>query len=241
MKEPNLPDNIKKVVGKLVRNLQDTYGEDLISVILYGSGASGEYVQRNSNINIVIILKDASLGSISKTSKFINRREFSAISPIFLTEDYMRRSTDVFPIEFIDMKENNIVLYGKDILKDVNIDIKNLRFQCEQELKSKIINLKKIYLRVTNEAALKKLLFKSFTSGIHILRNLVRLKGREPAYAKKEALNEISREFGMDLTALQKISDARNNHVKLNFKETDDLFTRFVETLEAITDKIDRL
>lgn len=233
--------SIKRTIDRFVKNLRDLYGESLISVVLYGSAASGEYEGRNSNINIAVILKDASLVSLSKMSKFINRREFSAISPIFLTEDYMRRSTDVFPIEFIDMKENNVVLHGKDILKDLNIDIKNLRFQCEQELKSKIISLKKVYLRTTNEAALKRLLFKSVTSGIHILRNLIRLKARKPAYVKEDALNEISEEFGVDLVALGRILDAKSKNRKLSYREADSLFVRFVETLEAITDKVDRL
>ena len=57
------------------------------------------------------------------------------INPVFFTEDYIIRSTDVFPIEFLDMKENHVTLYGKDLFEAIAVDTKNLRFQCEQEIK----------------------------------------------------------------------------------------------------------
>ncbi len=239
MKEIRLPDRVKKTIDKFVEQLRGTYGEELVSVILYGSAASGDYSGRHSNINMAVILKETSLGSLSRASSFINKRRFLTISPIFLTEDYIRRSTDVFPIEFIDMKENNTVLYGKDILKDVNIGIKNLRFQLEQELKSKIINLKKLYLRTTDKILRRNILFKSFTSGLHILRNLIRLKGKEPAYAKEDVLKEIEREFGIDTADLKTILDAKNGNRKLSRKEIDSLLTSLVGTLEKISDKVD--
>lgn len=241
MKELGLPNNIKKIIGEFVGLLKGAYGDYLIAVILYGSAASGEYALRHSNINIAVILRDTSLSSLSKISAILNKRRFLIINPVFLAEDYIKRSTDVFPIEFIDMKENHVVLHGKDVLKDIDINIKNLRFQCEQELKSKIINIKRAYLRTTNRFVLKKLLFKSLISSLHILRNLVRLKGKQPSYVKEKILNEISREFGLDVTGLQKILDARSRNLNLSRKDLTSLFTCLVETLEAISNKIDLL
>lgn len=241
MREKNIPDKIKKTADKFVAQLRRAYGEELVSVILYGSAASGDYSGRHSNINMAVILKDTSLGSLSKASRFINRRGFSAISPILLTEDYISSSTDVFPIEFLDMKENHVVLYGKDILGSIDVDMKNLRFQCEQELKSKIINIERAYLKTTNKFALSKLLFKSFTSGLHILRFCLRLKGKEPSYDKEKVIDDISREFGLDRAPLQRMLDARNRNLNLSRSEIVDLFTGLVEILEAVSDKIDLL
>lgn len=241
MEKLNLPNDVKKIIDEFVRSLLEAYDGELISVILYGSAASGEYVGRHSNVNVAVILKDASIGSLSKMSGFINKRKFMIINPVFFTEDYIKRSTDVFPIEFIDMKENHIVLYGKDLFKDINIDIKNLRFQCEQELKSKIVNMKMAFLRSTNVPTIKSILFKSLTSSLHILRNLVRLKGKEPSYARTDILREISLEFEVDTTLLKDILDARSGILNLSREKITFLFTRLVETLEAISDKVDRL
>lgn len=241
MKELNLPDKIKKIIDEFVGQLKGAYGEGLVSVILHGSVVSGEYASRHSNVNVAVILKDASIGSLSKVSGFINKRKFMIISPVFFTEDYIKRSTDVFPIEFIDMKENSLALYGRDLFKDIDIDIKNLRFQCEQELKSKIVNMKMAFLRSTDVSMLKKILFKSLTSSLHILRNLVRLKGKKPSYSRTDILKEVSLEFGVAIAPLKDILDLRSGNLNPCREKVIRLFARLVETLEAISDKVDRL
>ena len=241
MKEMNLPDKVKKIIDEFVTHMKNAYGEGLVSVILYGSAASGEYAGRHSNFNMAVILKDTSIGSLSKVSGFINKRKFMIINPIFFTEDYIKRSTDVFPIEFIDMKENHFALYGRDLFKDIDIDVRNLRFQCEQELKSKIVNMKMAFLRSTNVSKIEKILFKSLTSSLHILRNLIRLKGKEPSYVRTDILKEISLEFGVDTAPLQDILDLRRGILNPSREKIVSLFTRLVETLEVISDKVDRL
>ena len=240
MKGMTLPGNIKKTIEGFIKSLKGIYGDDLISVILYGSAASGEYAGKHSNINIAVILKDTSLDVLSKASRILNKRKFLIMNPVFFTEEYVKRSTDVFPIEFIDMKENHVVLYGKDVLNEINIDVKNLRFQCEQELKSKIINIKRQYLMTTSTFMLKNLLFKSLTSSVHILRNLVRLKGKTPSYAKEEVLKAVVKEFDVDAAPLLTILDAKNRNARISRQEVDRLFNFLVETLENVSDKVDR-
>lgn len=241
MKGMHLPDNIKKVIDEFVNNLESVYGDGLVSAVLYGSAASGEYAFKHSNVNMMIVLKDASLDNLGKISHFINKRKFMIINPLFFTEDYIKRSTDTFPIEFMDMKENHLVLKGKDVLKDINIDTAHLRFQCEQELKLKIINIKRYYLRTGDKAMLEGFLFKSLSSSIHILRNLIRLKGKIPPYTKEEVLDQAAQEFGIDIVPLRKILDAKNKNLKLDRSGIGDLYSSLIKTLEAASDKVDHL
>jgi hypothetical protein len=73
------------------------------------------------------------------------------------------------------------------------------------------------------------------------LRNLIRLKGETPSYAKEEVLKKIAKEFGVDIRQLQKILDAKNGNVKLSRGEIERLFACLVEILENISDKVDHL
>jgi len=241
MPEKKLENKFQNRLMVFVNKLKDIYQDDLKSVILYGSAASGEFLKTNSNINLLIILGDASLENLNRVAPIINAHRNRFIDPLFLSEEYIVSSLDVFPIEFLDMQENYKVIYGKDVLGYLKIDIKNLRFQCEQELKVKLINLKNTYLRTTNKAYLKDQLFKSVNSIIHILRNLLRLKGKKPSYLKDDVLNEVSWELKIDTANIAAILDARRKNLRLNARKVDDLFIALVKDLEkivALTDKL---
>jgi len=242
MQQLKLAQKFKDTLDDFINNLKDIYGEGLISVILYGSAASGEFVERRSNLNLLVILKNTDLENLRKASGVINKWKFKAIRPLFFTEEYIKSSNDVFPIEFLDMKENYAVLMGKDVLKDISIDTKNLRFQCEQELKVKLINLRQLYLRRNKDkTAVANLLFKSFNSILHILRNVLRIKGKQPPYLKEEILKEISAEFQIDNNAWEKILAAKNKQIRLSTREIERLFINFVKDLEKIINVVDKL
>ena len=240
MRELKISDKLKNTLQNFNKTLKDIYQDELISLILYGSAASGEFVDKHSNLNALVILRNTDLGILKRASRIINK--FRMINPLFLTENYINNSTDIFPIEFLDMQENYLVLYGKDVLKNIDVNTSNLRFQCEQELKAKLINLKQLYLRINRDkVALRNLLFKSFTSVLHILRNVLRLKGRKPPYLKQDILKEVKSEFQIDINIWEKILAAKLKQIKLKSKDTEELFIKFVRELEIIVEIVDKL
>ncbi len=240
MEQLKIAGQYKKILQSFIQDLKDIYHEELLSLILYGSAASGEFVDKHSNLNLLVVLKDTSLEEIKKSSKLI--RKFKMINTLFLTEDYIANSTDIFPIEFLDMQENYFLLYGKDILKDIQIDLRNLRFQCEQELKAKLLKLRQAYLLLNNNMPkLRSLLFISFTSILHILRNVLRIKGRKPPYLKHEVLKELAAEFKIDILVWERLLAAKNKEIRLTGREIEQLFASFVEELESIVLIVDKL
>lgn len=241
MENVKLPNKEKLLLEGFVEKLKKIYAGDLVSAILYGSAASGEFSEKHSNINLLVVLKDTGLITLSKASGLVRSRRYRAVNPIFFTEAYINASTDTFPIEFLDIKENCSVIFGKDVLKDLRINTRNLRFQCEQELKSKLIMIKHRYLLIRDRKELEQLLFKSFTSCIHILRNILRLKGKEPPYLKCEVLSEIEKELSTNTTVLSKILWAKTKNMKLSHSDVDALLIGFVKELELIAGVVDAL
>lgn len=240
MGQLKLPQKSQNVIDCFMQQLKDTYGNGLLSVIIYGSAASGEFGDRYSNINILVVLDNAGLDNLSRISRTIVQRKFESLSPLFFAEGFIETSKDVFPIEFLDMKENYFVLFGKDYLKDLEIDLKNLRFQCEQELKTKLISIKNIFLRNKGRQDLKNLLFKSATSVMHILKNLPRIKGLKPAYLKEEILSQLNQMFGIDAANFSKILAAKQGKIKLSHRQAESMFFSLVSDLEKIIDMVDR-
>ncbi|MFA6281631.1 MAG: hypothetical protein WCY05_03910 [Candidatus Omnitrophota bacterium] len=240
MENLKLAEKYKNILDNFSKSLKDIYQDDLVSLMLYGSAASGEFVARHSNLNVIAVLKNTDLEILKKSSKVICK--YRMINVLFLTKEHISTSIDVFPIEFLDMQDNYFVMQGEDILKDIHVDLRNLRFQCEQELKGKLLKIKQMYLvSCENEGALKKLLFLSFISILHILRNALRLKGKKPSYLKQDVIRDISSEFQINNEAWQKILQAKNNQVKLNKQDTEKLFINFTRDLEKIVNIMDKL
>jgi predicted nucleotidyltransferase len=241
MGQLNSPKKIQNILEDFVNRLKDAYKDGFVSLILYGSAASGEFTAGHSNIDLLVILKDTSLENLAKIVKMVNAPKFRIFNPIFFTEEYIGSSIDVFPIEFLDMKENHSLIYGKDVLKNLNIDMRNLRFQCEHELKAILINIKRLYLNNRAKNAISALMFKSFTSGMHLLRNILRLKGKTPPYAKEELIKELERELELDEAIFRRVYSLKKGNIRLTYKEVEDLFFSLAEELEKAVNIIDRL
>ncbi|MCX5694645.1 MAG: hypothetical protein NT014_05960 [Candidatus Omnitrophica bacterium] len=225
-------------ISSFIFSLKEIYGEGLLSVILYGSAASGEFVFSHSNVNILVVLKSTELSYLKPASKVIKR--FKRLMPLFLSKEYILSSCDVFPIEFLDLQENYKVLEGNDILKEIHVDMKNLRFQCEQELKVKSLSLKQIYLN-SYPQDLKGPLLKSFTGILHVLRNVLRLKGIQPHYQKDALIKQVAQNFKIDTVSWEKILAAKSNKIKLSKTQTEELFLVLVDNLDKITQDVDAL
>lgn len=241
MDELRLPPKARAVLEDFIKKLNEIYKDGLVSVVLYGSASSGEFAEKHSNINLMVVLADTTLSSLARARGLVNSARFSSIQPMFFTEDYITSSLDIFPIEFLDIAENHVVLYGKDVVKDLKVDTRNLRFQCEQELKSKLLNVKKQYLLAKNKNETERLLFKTFTSTLHILRNVLRLKGREAPYLKEEILSQIGKEFGVDTRVFDEILWAKKKSMQLSHKDIDALLAGLVGELESVVAAVDKM
>ncbi len=242
MKELNLNNRLKKILADFVEQLKTSQKDNLVSVVLYGSAASGEFSDKHSNINILVVLNDSGLGEITKISSFFNRGKFANINPLFFTRDFINQSLDVFPVEFLDIKENYFVLFGEDVPANLNIDIKNLRYQCEHELRTKLINIRKLYLEnLKNPRHLRSILVSSCNSVLHVTRNLLRIKNKPTPYIKDDIIKELSKEFGLDGGIFTKVLDIKKKNLKPGILIAVGLFSDFINELEKIIKIVDGL
>src|SRR5207302_262944 len=76
-------------------------------------------------------------------------------APLLMSAEEMRRSADVFSIEFLDMRRNYRVLWGEDVLKTLEIPMRLHRAQVEYELREKTILLRQRLLLVSGNAEAK--------------------------------------------------------------------------------------
>jgi len=233
--------NVDEIVRNFVEDVRQIYGDSLLAIILYGSAASGEYVKGKSNINCLVLLKRVTMAELKRSTKYVRKwRKNGIVAPLFLDPAYTRSSADVFPIEFLDMKERYCLLYGQDFLRDLDVSLRNLRFQCEQELKGKLLRLRQLYLeRADSIEALKSLMIKSLSSFTVLFKALLRLKGVAALNSTDEILAQLSA-LGLPTEAATRILSLKRKDIKARQDELDTLFDQYLAEIQAAVDYVDR-
>src|SRR5215813_12377113 len=110
-----LPDEVQNLLRIYVSELKDRFGEQLEGVLLYGSAIRGEFLPGRSNLNILLLVSSYDSAVLKQYSAL--HRQWSKeqiVAPLFLTEEELRVSAEVFPLEFIEIQEHHRVLDGRD-------------------------------------------------------------------------------------------------------------------------------
>src|SRR5450631_929517 len=97
----------EKKIDEFVNRIKQAAGENLQSVILYGSAATGEFQADFSNVNLLCILRESSFSSLSAIAPVVewwHRQKHPA--PLVMTREELEHSTDVFSIELLDMQNH---------------------------------------------------------------------------------------------------------------------------------------
>src|SRR5215211_7665961 len=137
----------QEAFNQLIGDLKATHGDNLASVVLYGSAASGDFVQSESDYNMLIALHRITPEDLRQAQAPM--REWQRLGhplPVYFTVEELADAADVFPIEFHQMANARLVLYGHDPFEFVKLSDANLRHQTEYELRSKLIQLRRLYI-----------------------------------------------------------------------------------------------
>src|SRR3984885_13166880 len=113
---------MEQKLQELVDRLRKAERDRLVSVILYGSAASGNHHGEFSDLNVLCVLTKVTPAELADSEPIFKwwRAEGNP-SPLLLSGDELLTSTDCFPVEFHDMQERHRVLYGADVIKDLVI------------------------------------------------------------------------------------------------------------------------
>ncbi|MEX2570359.1 MAG: nucleotidyltransferase domain-containing protein [Gemmatimonadota bacterium] len=170
----------RKSAEEFASRLSEIYGRSLVSVVLYGSAARGEYRPGLSDINLLVILDDLRLAHLQRGAHAT--REWVASGnppPMMLSAEEWWNSADVFPLEYSDIRDAHVVLVGRDPFNRTRIGREHLRLQVEHELRSKKIQLREGYL-VAGESPeeIGQLLIRSLPTFLTLFRAILRLDGK---------------------------------------------------------------
>src|SRR5436309_14479995 len=135
---------------------------------------------------------------------------------LFFTRDELKIGADVFAIEILDMKHGRRVLYGADVVAEIEVPINLHRLQVEHDLRTILLKLRQHYLRAPgNVNELAPVLRKSFSGVLTLLRHTVIAFGEQSPSHAHEIIARAAALTGADqaaLDALSKLRESREFH-----------------------------
>lgn len=233
----------EKQINEFLGRLRQAAGENLESVILYGSAAGGEFHPEFSNVNLLCVLGETSfarLGALGPAVAWWNRHKHPA--PLVLTRQELERSADVFAIELLDMQQRHRVLFGDDPLSGLRIPMNLHRAQVEYELREKLILLReRVLLAAGNQNRLWDLLLGSLPSFATLFRHALIALGGPVVDSKRAGLEELSRRIPFDASAFGQLLDIRERKRARRQFDLTDTFTRYLAAIEQVAAAVDTM
>jgi hypothetical protein len=239
---PEIPESVRETLRPYMEQVKKLFGNAFEAVILYGSAAGVEYLPGKSNINLLILLAKQDTGLLKQYAALHKRwQKEQIVVPLFLTAAELKSSLALFPLEYLEIQEQHVLLAGRDPFPELRIDLKNLRTQCEQELRGNLLRLRQRFVEGgASTEAITILLPLSFTALMPCLRGLLRAKERPVERSADGVLQAVEKEFGIDTAAFQDVLNLKRGIISPGPAEAPRLFDRYAATLQALIDKTNR-
>ena len=235
---------VQEALNGMVQDLRATHGDNLASVVLYGSATAGEKIELRSDYNLLIALNRITPEDLRLAQA--PTREWQRLGhplPVYFTVEELKDASDVFPIEFHQMANTRLVLYGADPFEFISLSDQHLRHQTEYELRSKLIQLRRLYVPASISVdKLCELMTDSLSSFAALFRPVLLLYRQEAPVAKPEVVRATARLLSLDQLTFERIFQFRSDGVlPQSEKEANQLFGLYLEQIERVVEAVDSL
>jgi hypothetical protein len=229
-------------LNELVEKLHQAHGAMLKSVVLYGSAVAGGQLDEDRPKKVLVVLDRITPAQLKAAHEVAEWwRDQGNPVPVYFTDEEIADSSDVFPIEFIDMSQVRHVLYGQDPFTSLEIPTTNLRHQLEYELRAKLLRLRRLYIPASGNAnRLARLMADSLDNLAVLFRHVLMLRGKEAPFSKRECVMRLAAELNLDQAVFARVFEyALDEEVWLE-SETNETFEKYLASIEAVIDAVDK-
>ena len=229
-------------LARFLSDLEAVHGENLLSVTLYGSTAHDE--TDAAKHDLLIVLRQIRLDDLRQASEPVrNWTRSGQPMPVYFSHDELERAADVFPIEFLQMEQARKVLHGTDPFELIEISNANLRHQTEYELRTKCLQLRRLFFAAsTSPDQLRQLMVESLSSFAALFRAVLILHGAPPPVAKRDAVHATARVLGLDNGPFDRIFElSKQKKIQLTRADAESLFGNYLAEIQKVIDAVDQI
>ncbi len=230
-----------KNLDKLLESLKAELGENLASVIAFGSQANVEDTKNNLNLMIVTnTLNAENLYAISKPiQKWVKAKN---PIPVIMNRDEWYSSFDVYAIEYSDIRENYRLIYGENLVQSIGINKYFLRLECESELKSLLLKYKNNFLmNIRSDKEMKKVLSQVIKTLLVIFRSVLRLHDCAVPYRAIDIIEFVSNYLNFNKIVMLKLAKVKYEGDDYTKQELMYIEAELVKDIQHILKQVDAM
>lgn len=231
---PPIPAPVESALEKFCATLQTALGDQLLSVLLYGGLAKGEFIAQSSDVNVLVVLRQVTVELLDRMIPAIDQARIEIrLSLLTLAQSDLEVSSDLFPTKFLDIQRHHRLLIGQAVLGKVEITRDRLRRQCAREIQNLLLRLRQFYLQRSRrpeqvEATLKRMLSPFLAN----LAAVVELKTGTPPASKADAIQAASG-LGVNEAILRDLLALKRGELKPDAAGLRRLYADFLAAVEA--------
>jgi len=230
-------------LGRVVDTLRIAFGERLVSVALYGEAAGAGYRQRQSPLDVAVVLDVLRAADLRTLRPYVPGWQRKRVStPLLMDPAYLAGSRDAFPLEFVELRDHHRVLHGADVFSELAVHDDHLRLELEEQAKGKLLHLREAYLGLgRSNRGLRRLLVETPAAFHVILRGM--LAWRKVARPDDPAgvLRAVETSFDVALPTFHRLERVRAGGESLAGGELEDVFARYLDEVNALAQVTDGL
>lgn len=221
--------------------LKNKLGDNLASIIAFGSQANVDDAKNNLNLMIVTnTLNAENLLAISKpVQKWVKQKN---PIPVIMNKDEWYSSFDVYAIEYSDIRDNYRIVYGEDLIPSISINKYFLRLQCESELKALLLKYKNEFLlNIKSDREMKRILDHVIKTLLVIFRAILRLHDWNVPYRAVDIIEATNTFVNFNKVALSKIAKVKYDHDRYTREELAYIESELLNDIQSILKQVDAM
>ena len=241
LENKQLIESVQKSLNGYLDAIVENIESKVQSVTLTGSVVTEDYKPGKSDINSIITLKSNDFKTLEKISKISKSFKKTGIAqPLIMTEKYIKRSLDVFGIEFLDFGLRHITLLGDDPFENLDIKKSDVRLQCERELKATLIRLRQSYISSSQDVKSLCSVITAAGSGVlPVLRAMLWLKDEERPTSIGATISEAGKKLSIQPHTFEQATLMKYDGTKLKIDKASELFENLYWSIERLSETID--
>jgi len=236
----DLPEEMRDILEKYLTQLKKDWHADWESVLLFGSAARGDFIAGRSNINLLVMVRPFTVDVLQRAGR-LHRQwgKHQIVAPLMMTEEELRRSCYLFPLEYLQMQDHHVLLIGRDPFGAWPMEDRQLGWQCEQELMANLFRLRQRFVEGEGRAeAILALLILSITAVMPCLRGLLRVLGQASKGRDAEILERLPRALQFDSTVLLEMLEMKRGMSSPGALEWTKVYERYLQNLESLSQRV---